>query len=227
MRTAARSALVSAVAAVAWIASSLPAAANPDVYRAMGVDPAQVMSGTVVRSTVVPGSAKQVVCIVTYLTGRKEPARAANVEVGVFDDRDGRLVPVYERDLGEESGGYVGNGDLQVIDLDRDGINELVLSWDDFSDPLVDVRTGEVLVHDDGGLRTAWRGELEYDATKAARTVPRERRDRFERELDIAATIRSEGRTLWFVKTVVAVAGERLASPSRIEESFPLRASGP
>ena len=53
--------------------------------------------------------------------------------------------------------------------------------------------------------------------------MPVERRDHFIRELDLISTLRTRGVTLFFNKTMIAVAGERLAEPKVVEETFPLR----
>jgi hypothetical protein len=52
--------------------------------------------------------------------------------------------------------------------------------------------------------------------------VPRERQDRYTREVDVAATLRSRGTTLFMKKRVIAVAGERLAEPQVVVEAFPM-----
>ena len=56
-----------------------------------------------------------------------------------------------------------------------------------------------------------------------AMCVPVERRDHFVRELDLVSTLRTRGVTLFFNKTMIAVAGERLVEPKVVEETFPLR----
>jgi hypothetical protein len=104
-----------------------------------------------------------------------------------------------------------------------DQISEIVVSFDSFSEPLIDQRLGEVIAFQDDTLHTVWSGTLFYDATKAARTVPPERRDRFEREVDIENTLRTRGITLFMTKTMMAVAGERLEPPKTVVETFPLR----
>ena len=81
-----------------------------------------------------------------------------------------------------QRGGYVANGDLQLMDLDLDKVNEIVVSFDSYKDPLIEQRLGEVIVRGESGFESVWTGPLEYDATKAARTVPPERRDRFKRD---------------------------------------------
>jgi hypothetical protein len=209
------------------VSSAGPAAAyeTKEVYAALGLKTRDVLSGTILEAKVLPGDAEQVVCVATYLTGKKEKAEAVNVRMGVFNNLGSGLVSVYERDFGSEEGGYVANGDLQLLDLDLDRINEIVVSFDSYKDPLIDQRLGEVIVHGDTGFEPAWRGPLEYDATKAARDVPLERRDRFTREIDYSNTLRTRGLTLFMNKKMIAVAGERLSQPRVVQETFPLRAS--
>jgi hypothetical protein len=197
--------------------------AGIQAYRAMGLRVGDVLSGTTLSARILPGDEKQVVTVVTFFTGQRDQAGAVNVRLEVFRREGDRLVSAYSRDLGRERGGYVGQGDLQLVDLDRDGRSEIVLTYDDLRHPLIQQRIGEVIVHDEPGFRTAWTGPVKYDATKAAREVPAERRDRYERELDVAATLRSQGVTLFFNKTVIAVAGERLTEPKVVQETFPLR----
>ena len=109
------------------------------------------------------------------------------------------------------------------MDLDGDGINEIIVSYDSYEDPLIEQKLAEVILHDESGFRTAWSGPLNYDATKAARDLPRERRDRFKREFDLAGTLKTRGVTLFVNKKVIAIAGERLAEPKIVQETFPLR----
>ena len=195
-----------------------------EVYRALGIEPAQVLAGTTLNAKVVPGGAKQVVALTTYFTGKTDKSDAVNVRLDVFDRRGKELVPVYKRDIGEVRGGYVAGGDLQVVDLDLDGVNEIIVAYDSYADALIEQRLGEVLLYDkQQGFQIAWSEPLEYDATRAARNVPPERRDRFEREFDIPSTLRAHGVTLFVHKKVLAVAGERLPEPQMVEESFPLR----
>ena len=66
---------------------------------------------------------------------------------------------------------------------------------------------------------------MEYVATRSARDVPAERRDRFSREIDLAETMRARGVTLFVNKTVYAVAGERLPEPRVLRETFALKPS--
>jgi len=205
------------------LAASVGAQDGAKAYRAMGLKPQDVLTGTVLKAGVVPGAGEQVVCLVSYLTGKSDQATAVNVRLGVFEAAGDKLTSIYTRDFGAERGGYIAGGDLIVLDIDRDGTKELIVSYDDFEQALVEQRVAEVILHDGKALTTAWSGVLEYDATKAARDVPQERRDMFVREFDWASTLKTRGATLFVRKKVLAVAGARLGEPRVVEETFPLR----
>jgi len=202
---------------------SVPAMAGVEVYAAMGIDKGKVISATQTISRVLPGDDKQVVCLVAYFTGKTEKTAAIKLRLAVLDRSDGKYTMVWEQDFSAKYGGNVGEGNLELLDLDRDGQNEIVVSFDLFSDPLIRQRLGEVIIWDEDRFKTGWSGLFEYDATKAVRDVPVERRDHFIRELDMISTMRTRGVTLFFNKTMIAVAGERLSEPKVVEETFPLR----
>lgn len=204
---------------------SLPAqaASGKDVYEALGIKVKDVLAGTVLTARLLPGNEKQVASVVTFFTGKREKAEAVNVQLAVFTEDEKGLGTVYMRDFGAEQGGYVGAGDLVLLDLDRDGVNEIVVCYDDYREPLIDRRVCEIILRDETGFRPGWSGAVKYDATKAVRDVPAERRDRFDREFDWAGTMRTKGVTLHIDKKVFAVAGERLAEPRMVRESFPLK----
>lgn len=202
---------------------SVPAMAGVEVYAAMGIDKGKVISATQTISRVLPGDDKQVVCLVAYFTGKTEKTAAIKLRLAVLDRSDEKYTIVWEQDFSAKYGGNVGEGNLELLDLDRDGQSEIVVSFDLFSDPLIRQRLGEVIVWDEDRFKTGWSGLFEYDATKAVRDVPVERRDHFIRELDMISTMRTRGVTLFFNKTMIAVAGERLSEPKVVEETFPLR----
>ena len=152
-----------------------------EVYRALGIKPTDVLTGTVLTARVIEGDDKQVVAMTTYFTGKRERADAVNVRLDVFSRSGDRLTAIYSRDFGEKNAGGVGNGDLQLVDLDMDGVNEIIASYDSYEDPLIEQRLGEVILNEGSTFRKGWSGAMEYDATRAARSVPRERRDRFRR----------------------------------------------
>jgi len=208
-------------------AGTLQAADGAAVYAAFGLKTADVLTGTTLTAPVQKGAGSQVVGLVTYFTGKKNKADAVNVELGVFSEQGSKLVPIFRRDLGEIHGGFVANADLQLFDLDADGLQEIIVTFDSFKDPLIEQRVCEIIVQNHGAFEVAWTGAVEYDATRAARDVPDERRDHYTRELDFGATRRTRGVTLFVNKKVLAVAGSTLAQPKVVQETFPLRkASG-
>jgi hypothetical protein len=209
---------------VVAVAASFAHADTPaQVYRAMGIEALDVLTGTVLNARVVPGPDKQVVTMTTFFTGNKDKNSAVNVRLDIFNRRGEMLVPIYTRDFGAENGGNVGDGNLQIVDFDSDGVSNIYVSFDSFEDPLIEQRLAEVILHDGSSFISGWVGEVEYDATKAARNVPRERRDRFVREFDFVNTMRTRGVTLFVNKRMIAVAGQRLSEPRVIEETYPLR----
>jgi hypothetical protein len=214
-----------ALAAIVLLGSGAALAddAASAVYDAMGIKAGKVMNSSVVSSRVLPADDKQTVAVVTYLTGRKEEASALNVRFEIYKTEAGKLVSIFTRDVGKENGGYVGRGEIALLDLDGDGVNEIGLYYDNLKNPLVTERRLEIIVHDDSGFRVAWSGPVEYDATKAVRDVSQDRRDRYLRKLDFANTRRTKGVTLFMTKTVIAVAGERLPQPKQVQETFPLK----
>lgn len=214
----------SALAAGAILAvAAVRADTASEVRQALGLKVSDVLSGTVLTARVLPGEAKQIVSMTTCFTGKKDEANGVDVRLDVFR-RDGKkLVPVWSRDYGKENGGYVGRGEVQLVDLDGDGVSEIVVTYEDSKTPLVQRKAGEVVVFDRSGFRVAWSGDMEYDATRAARDVPQDRRDRFVRTLDVPATVKTRGITLFSVKKIIAVAGERLPAPREVRETFPLK----
>lgn len=192
------------------------------VYRMMGIKAGDVLNGSVLSAQVLPGKDKQVVALVTYLTGRKDEANAVNVRLEVFRRQGDALEQVYSRDYGKENGGYVGRGDIQTVDLDGDGVQEIFVTYDLAKDRLIQERRGEIIVRD-GKFSACWADSVQYDATRAARDLPADRRDRFTRELDVAGTIRTKGVSLLFDKKTIAVAGERLAEARVSKEAVPFR----
>jgi hypothetical protein len=207
----------------AGIAGSAHADTAFDVYKQLGIKPKDVMNSSVTTAKVLPGDTKQIVAVVTYLTGKKDENDALDVVLAVYRQEGKDLVPLYTRDAAKENGGYVGRGEIALLDLDGDGVNEIGLYFDNLKNALIQERRLEVLLYDDTGFRVGWTGAVNYDATKAVRDVPQERRDRYMRKLDFANTRRTKGVTLFMTKTMIAVAGERLPQPKEIQETFPLK----
>jgi hypothetical protein len=224
MSAAARHAVAALLALSAVIARADTAA---DVYKQLGVKAKEVLNSSVATARVLPGDAKQVVAVLTYLTGKKDEVNALNVRLDVFRTEGDTLVPLFTRDAGKENGGYVGRGEVAILDLDGDGVNEIGFYYDNLKNDLIQERHLDVIVYDGTAFRVAWSGSASYDATKAVRDVPLDRRDRYLRKLDLVNTRRTKGITLFMTKTMISVAGERLPQPKQIQETFPLRPEEP
>lgn len=196
-----------------------------DAYREMGLATKDVLSGTSLNAKVIPGERKQFVSLTTYFTGKGRNQEAVNVRLDIFERNGKAFTSIYHRDFGDENGGFVGDGNLQVIDLDMDGVNEIIVSYENYEDPLIQQEEVEVLLWNDGVFEAGWTGLLSYDATRAARGVPAERRDHYIRELDLPSTLRSRGKTLYVTKHMIAVAGEKLPRPKSVPETYPLRSN--
>ncbi len=224
MRGAAR---LAAAALMALRASGAAADTAADVYKQLGIRAQDVMNSSVATVRVLPGEAKQVVAVVTYLTGKKDEVNALGVRLDVYRTEGAKLVPLYTLDATQENGGYVGRGEVALLDLDGDGVNEIGFYYDNLKNGLIQDRRLDVIVYDGTAFRTAWSGSVSYDATKAVRDVPPDRRDRFLRKLDLANTRRTKGVTLFMTKTMIAVAGERLPQPKQVQETFSLKPEAP
>jgi len=224
MRGAARLAVAALLVLSAATARADTAA---DVYKQLGVKAKEVLNSSVATARVLPGDAKQVVAVLTYLTGKKDEVNALNVRLDVFRTEGDTLVPLFTRDAGKENGGYVGRGEVAILDLDGDGVNEIGFYYDNLKNDLIQERHLDIIVYDGAAFRVAWSGSASYDATKAVRDVPLDRRDRYLRKLDLVNTRRTKGITLFMTKTMISVAGERLPQPKQIQETFPLRPEEP
>jgi hypothetical protein len=219
--------LAAFVALLALVVSAARADGATDVYKQIGIKATDVMNSSVVTARVLPGDAKQLVSVVTYLTGKKDESSALGVRLDVFRTEGNKLTPLFTRDATKENGGYVGRGEVAILDLDGDGVSEIGLYYDNLKNSLIQDRRLDIIVYDGTAFRVAWTGSVSYDATKAVRDVPPDRRDRYLRKLDLSNTRRTKGVTLFMTKTMIAVAGERLAQPKQVQETFPLKTEEP
>ncbi len=224
MKLAARLAVV---ALLLLPASGARADTAAEVYKQIGIKPKDVMNSSVATARVLPGDAKQVVSVITYLTGKKDEVNALGVRLDVYRTEGEKLVPLHTRDAGKENGGYVGRGEVAILDLDGDGVSEIGLYYDNLKNDLIQDRRLDIIVYDGATFRVAWTGSVSYDATKAVRDIPQDRRDRYLRKLDLANTRRTKGITLFMTKTMIAVAGERLPQPKQVQETFALKPEAP
>ena len=146
---------------VGFVLCALPAPAGVEAYKAMGIDKGKVINATQTSAQVLPGDSKQLVCLVAYLSGKKEKNAAIKLRLAVLEGSDGEYTPVWDQDFSSKYGVNVGEGNLELLDLDRDGQAEIIVTFDLFSDPLIRQRFGEVIVWDEDHFKTAWSGPVE------------------------------------------------------------------
>jgi hypothetical protein len=149
------------------------------------------------------------------------------VRLEVYRSEGETLVPLFSRDAAKENGGYVGRGEVDILDLDGDGVSEIGFYYDNLENALIQDRQLDLIVYDGTAFHVAWSGAVSYDATKAVRDIPPDRRDRYLRKLDLGNTRRTKGITLFITKTMITVAGERLPQPKQVQETFPLKPEEP
>ena len=209
-------------AGVAGVAAQSPN--QYEVFLAMGLKPKSVLTGTVVRGDVLPDPGEEVVAVATWMTGAKDKAQAVAVRFAILTEDGSRVRVLHKIDYGDRYPGGVGRGEIELLDVDGDGLREILVTFDDYGDRLIERRRGEFLHWTGGALTAGWEGEVAHDSTREAREVPPERRDRFVRTINYGETLRTRGVTLYFDKKVYAVAGETLAEPKVVLEPFPLKA---
>lgn len=223
MRATSLGACVAVLAGVATVASAAQSPNQYEVFLAMGLKPKSVLTGTVLRGDVLADPGEEVVAIATWMTGAKDKAQAVAVRFAILTEDGGRVRLLQKTDYGDRYPGGVGRGEIELLDVDGDGRREILVTFDDYADRLIERRRGELLHGVGGALAVGWEGEVSYDSTREAREVPPERRDRFVRTINYGETLKTRGVTLYFDKKVYAVAGETLPQPQVVLESFPLK----
>ena len=105
----------SLIGVVALLCLALPLRAEPiskDVYKLMHLEVKDVLTGPILTSRVLPGMTsdpKQVVALVTYMTGKRDESSAVNVRLEVMRKDGDALASIYTRDFGAFEGRRVIN----------------------------------------------------------------------------------------------------------------------
>ncbi len=154
------------------------------------------------------------VLLVVALTGEKDPARATEVLLGTWDAEGGEKGELlWSRHVAAETGQPAHDGEMEILDLDGDGRQEIVLSWDrGLRRGLVD-RWAEIWTFPDPRRPVkVWEGPWGRD-TRLDRETPADRKESFEREIDYGATRAARGRAIVFRDTWRMIAGKALDPP--------------
>ena len=157
-----------------------------------------------------------------YFTGEKNEKTAMNILLGVHVMEDGKRRLVASRDYNADAGGYVSRASLELIDLDRDGIKELFVTYH-HNEKLETTRIEmDVLRLAGDKLMLLWNGPVRLNTTAPAAGMAPSDRDQYVREIDYAKTTAGRGRKLYFTRTVSVAAGASLDPPRVLNEEFPL-----
>jgi hypothetical protein len=190
--------------------------------RAAGKDPMSVPPKDIMISTSIPIREGLMASLIEYYAGGKNEKDAINILLSLYamgdDDKARRL---YTRDYVAEAGGFVSRSSLQVLDIDGDGTSEVLLEYHHLEKPGAIRVDLDVFRVSGERLELVWSGPIRVDTTNPSLGLPPADRDRFVREIDLAATARAANRIV-FTKTVMVAAGGTLEPPRRIAEELPL-----
>lgn len=185
-------------------------------------DPLKVPKKAVLVTTTIELGDEHSATITEFFTGDKSEKTGINILVGIHRaEGDGRSL-LSARDYNAEAGGYASRGSLEVVDLDRDGVKEILVTYhhhERVGETRIDL---DVLRIEDGKLVLAWTGPVRVDTTSSALALPGAERERFVREIGYLRTAADQGRKIHFSKTVSVAAGVALDPPRVLAEEFDL-----
>lgn len=198
---------------LAAAAAAPPLAASPK-------DPRKVPSHSILLTTTITAGPDLAATLVEYITGDRSEKTAINLLVGLYRVEGEKRTLLSSRDYNADAGGFVSRGSLQVIDLDRDGVNEILLEYHHAEQPgstRVDLDIMRVV---EGRLVLVWSGPVRVDTTSPSLELPPSERERFVRELDLGRTAAMQGQKLCFTRTVSVAAGATLDPPRVMPEEI-------
>lgn len=211
MRISASLVLIPILAAAALAAREpKPLPADP-----RDVDAGAILARTEAEADLDGDREKEGLVLVEVLTGERDPARAAEVILGVIGRARGkeRAPLLWSRQVARETGLPAHGGEIAAVDLDGDGGSEIVLTWDRAVVDGQRDRFGEIWACDGPGrFRKVWEGVWEQDTRRDEKRAVSERM-RFETTIDYGATRAMAGRGLVLVRTYTVVAGQTLSEP--------------
>ena len=183
-------------------------------------DPLNVPSKSVLVTTTINAGPDLSASLTEFFTGEKTEKDAINVLLGIhrIDGEKHRLLA--SRDYNADAGGFVSRASLQVIDLDRDGTNEILVEYHHKEPPGATRVALDVFRIGTGKLVPVWTGLVRVDTTSPALGLPPSERDKFVREVDYAATAERRGAKLCVRRTALVAAGAVLDPPRVADEEF-------
>lgn len=181
-------------------------------------DPLKIPSGKVLITTTMTVREGLAATLTEFMTGDKSEKTAINILLGLHRIEGKTLTLATTRDYNAEAGGFVSRSSLLVIDLDRDGDNEILVEYH-HNEAVGSTRVDMDIFRVKGeALTLVWSGPVRVDTTNPALGLPPSERERFVREIDYPCTARANGAKLCFTKTASVAAGATLEPPRVVPE---------
>jgi hypothetical protein len=209
------------------VGAILIAAATRSAPAASASDPLKIPRKDILTITTINAGPSLSATLAEFFTGDKSEKSGVDLLLGLHavsgDER--KLLAV--RDYNAEVGGYVSRGSLQVIDLDRDGTNEILVEYHHKENPgsiRIDL---DVLKVAADRLVLRWSGPIRVDTTSPSLGLSPADREKFVREIDFECTAEAHGDKICFQKTVSVAAGASIVPPRMLPEQIPLSSPRP
>jgi hypothetical protein len=187
-------------------------------------DPLAVAPSKVYATTSMSVGPNLTAVFTEFFTGEKNEKTAMNLLLGVYLTEEGKRRLVASRDYNIAAGGYVSRGSLELVDLDRDGIKEILVTYHHNEKPETIRIEMDVLRLVGDKLVLLWNGPVRLNTSAPSAGVGPSERDQFVREIDYARTTSARGQKIYFNKTVAVAAGAVLDPPRVLNEEIPLTA---
>jgi len=203
--------------------AALLSAAAPGVHAATQ-DPLALPPSKVYATTSMNVGPNLTAVFTEFFTGEKNEKTAMNLLLGIYVQDGAKRRLVASRDYNVAAGGYVSRGSLELVDLDHDGIKEMLVTYHHNEQPETTRVEMDVLrlATDTDKLVLLWNGPVRLNTSAPAVGAAPSDRDQFVREVDYARTTASRGRKICFTKTVGVAAGAVLDPPRVLNEEIPL-----
>src|SRR5262245_51040770 len=157
-----------------------------------------------------------------YFTGEKNEKTAMDILLGVHVTEGGKRRLVASRDYNLAAGGYASRSSLELVDLDHDGIKELLVTYHHNEKPETTRVEMDVLRLATDKLVLLWNGPVRLNTTAPAAGMAPSDRDQYVREVDYARTTATRGTKICFTKTDALAAGAVLDPPRVLNEEIPM-----
>src|SRR5207249_2447264 len=103
-----------------------------------------------------------------FFTGEKSEKTGIDLLLGLHRLEGEARTLVASRDYNVEKGGYISRASLELVDLDRDGTNEILVEYHHEDKPGMTRIELEILRITPGGLAPVWSGPLRVDTTSSS-----------------------------------------------------------